>query len=42
MPLQDFFQQCFVEVGLLKHLFNAGKVLVPPHTGASTSALVGS
>ena len=24
MPLQDFFQQCFVEVGLLKHLFNAG------------------
>ncbi len=33
MPLQDFFQLHFVEVGLLQHLFDARLVLRAAHAG---------
>ena len=35
MPLQDFFQPGFVQVGLLEQLFNARLVLLPSHAGGN-------
>ena len=42
MPLQNIFQPCFVEVGLLEHLLDTGLVLGPPNTGSNGDDVFGA
>ena len=42
MPLQNVFQINFVEIGLLKQLFDARLVLLPSHTGGNGNDIFGA
>ena len=42
MPLQDFFQPGFVQVGLLEQLFDARLVLRPSHAGGNGNDVLGA
>ena len=42
MPLQDFFQLRFIEIGLLEHLFDTRLVFRPPYAGGNGDDVFGA